>query len=76
VSASVCAEDDWLRLAVRDAGPGFNFDLSAADQDGRLGLAGMRERAQLLGGTFEVQSAVGAGTTVRASWPLPDARSG
>jgi signal transduction histidine kinase len=53
---------------VADDGPGFNPD--AAARSGRLGLAGMRERAELLGGSFEVDSAPGAGTTVRVWWPL------
>jgi len=30
----------------------------------------MRERAELLGGRFAVESSVGAGTTVQAWWPL------
>jgi len=57
-----------LRLAVSDRGPGF--DPEAAEHSGRLGLAGMRERAELLGGTFEVESSPGVGTVVRVCWPL------
>jgi signal transduction histidine kinase len=59
---------DRLRLRVSDHGPGF--DTRLAEQSGGLGLAGMRERTELLGGTFEVESAVGVGTTVQACWPL------
>ena len=68
VAVKVAREADGLRLIVADAGPGFNPD--AAARAGRLGLAGMRERAELLGGSFEVDSAPGAGTTVRVWWPL------
>lgn len=57
-----------LTLAVSDRGPGF--DPEAAEHSGRLGLAGMRERAELLGGTFEVESSPGMGTVVRVCWPL------
>ena len=37
---------------------------------GHLGLQGMRERVELLGGRFDVQSAPDKGTVVRASLPL------
>ena len=55
---------------MADGGPGF--DLQAAERKGRLGLAGMRERTELLSGSFEVQSRPGKGTRVSASWPLPE----
>jgi signal transduction histidine kinase len=70
VAAAVWTEDGALQLEVSDNGPGF--DLDAVERKGRLGLAGMRERAELLGGTFDIRSRPGEGTTVRASWPLPD----
>ena len=68
VAVTLSREADGLRLIVADDGPGFNPD--AAARSGRLGLAGMRERAELLGGSFQVDSAPGAGTTVRVWWPL------
>jgi signal transduction histidine kinase len=55
-----------IRLTVRDDGRGFD---PAANTDG-FGLQGMRERAELLGGTLTVDSAPGQGTTVTASFPL------
>jgi signal transduction histidine kinase len=70
VTASVWAEDGLLQLEVRDHGPGF--DPSAAERTGRLGLAGMRERTELLGGTFEISTRLGKGTLVSACWPLPE----
>jgi signal transduction histidine kinase len=57
-----------LIIEVADAGQGFDPKIMSAD--GRLGLAGMRERVEILGGTFEVQSEAGAGTTIRAHLPL------
>src|SRR5918994_3055805 len=48
-------------LTVSDDGRGFTFDEA---EDG-LGIAGMRERALLVGGEVEVQSRPGTGTTVR-----------
>ena len=39
-----------------------------------IGLAGMRERAQLVGGSLFISGAAGAGTTVRVQVPRRDAR--
>jgi signal transduction histidine kinase len=57
-----------LEVAVRDDGRGF--DPQAAETEGHLGLQGMRERVEVLGGTFYLWSAVGQGTVVRADIPL------
>ena len=56
-----------LTVAVSDGGPGF--DTSAAVMAGRIGLAGMRERIQALGGSFELHSSPGQGTTIEAILP-------
>jgi len=59
-----------VRLRVRDDGVGF--DASNAAQllrEGHFGLAGMRERASLVGGTLEVGSIPGHGTTVEVRLP-------
>ena len=56
-----------VRLAVEDDGRGFD---PSEVTPGRHGLIGMRERAELLGGTFEVESVPGKGTRVEASVPL------
>jgi signal transduction histidine kinase len=53
---------------IEDDGPGF--DVEEAARQGRLGLLGMRERASLLGGTLEIESSPGKGTTVYARIPL------
>ena len=71
VSARVWTEDDELCLAVSDHGRGFV--LEQAERKGRLGLASMRERAELLGGSMWIESRLGHGTTVRLSWPLQEA---
>ncbi len=68
VRARLWSENDLLRLAVPDGGPGF--DPSVAKPAGHLGLAGMRERAELLGGGFQLDSAPGHGVTVQMYWPL------
>jgi signal transduction histidine kinase len=53
---------DRVRVIVEDNGHGF--DAATAMYSGRLGLLGMRERADMLGGRLEIDSAPGAGTTV------------
>jgi signal transduction histidine kinase len=61
-------------LVVEDDGVGFD-DAEAAGWDGGrgLGLAGMRERAALLGGKVAVESRPGRGTTVLARVPVDGA---
>jgi signal transduction histidine kinase/ligand-binding sensor domain-containing protein len=54
---------DGVALEVRDDGSGFAAQ--QGPQPGRFGLTGMRERAAAIGGTLEVVSEPGAGTTVR-----------
>jgi signal transduction histidine kinase len=68
VKVALSATPDELQLRVSDAGPGF--DPRGVDRSGRLGLAGMRERAEMLGGRFDVDSSVGSGTTVQVWWPV------
>jgi signal transduction histidine kinase len=67
VDVSLCDEDGALTLDVRDDGTGFNPN---GDFPGHLGLRSMRERITRLGGTFEIESAPGKGTRIRASLPL------
>jgi two-component system sensor kinase len=60
-----------LRVVVEDDGVGFDPD---APRSGSLGLAGMRERAALVGGRLEVQARPGAGVLVMVEVPLDDER--
>jgi signal transduction histidine kinase len=62
-------DDGRLLLEVEDDGVGFDPD-AAELRSRRLGLTSMEERAQRLGGTLEIRSARGAGTTVRLETPL------
>ena len=71
VEITLTAAPRRVRLAIRDNGTGF---APAAVPEGRLGLVGMRERAQVLGGELRVQSARGRGTTITADVPLDEAR--
>lgn len=65
----VFMDGDLLALEVSDEGPGFAPPSSAAF-NGHLGLAGMRERVESLGGTFSVKSEPGKGTQVTARLAL------
>jgi signal transduction histidine kinase len=62
--------DGRLVLEVRDSGPGFDPSVLASSEG--LGLAGIREQAELLGGGFEIESAPGSGTRLRAWWPVSE----
>jgi signal transduction histidine kinase len=55
-------------IKVSDDGKGF--DLARPVKDEKLGLAGMRQRIESLGGEFDIKSAIGAGTTLTAKLPL------
>ena len=59
------------KVTISDSGQGFQLSGRVADlpRSGKLGLAGMQERAQLLGGTLEVQSIPGKGTTLTVEIP-------
>ena len=65
--------DGNLLAEVSDDGPGF--DVRQRPIQGHLGLAGMRERAELLGGRLELASSAEGGTHVRAFLPLTEAAS-
>jgi signal transduction histidine kinase len=58
------ADDGRLLLEIADDGVGFDPD-AVALRSRRLGLTSMEERAARVGGTLEIRSAPGAGTTVR-----------
>jgi two-component system sensor histidine kinase UhpB len=58
-------ESDGVELTVADDGRGFAFD----ESEGGLGIAGMRERALLIGGELTIESRPGRGTTVRLTVP-------
>jgi signal transduction histidine kinase len=70
------ARDMWIAvreeggdivLTLRDNGVGF--DSSAPGPEGHFGMAMMRERAQVGGGRFEVQSTPGEGATITVRFP-------
>ena len=65
---------DEIALEVRDDGQGFAA--GEAPAPGHYGLTGMSERAAVIGGTLEVTSEPGGGTTVRLRVPARKAVQG
>jgi PAS domain S-box-containing protein len=61
-----------VQLVIRDNGQGLDVSKAQSPDDTThgFGLRGMRERTELSGGTFKIESTPGKGTTVRASWPI------
>jgi len=77
VSVVIRRADATLQVIVEDNGCGFDtatLGVKAGNHHG-LGLDGMRERLALIGGTLEVESAAGAGTTIFARITLDGQRS-
>jgi len=60
---------ETVALEVRDDGRGGALERATETSHGHFGLTGMRERAAAIGGTLEVSSARGEGTTIRLSVP-------
>jgi signal transduction histidine kinase len=70
VEVALHRTQDRLTLEVSDDGRGISEEAVAGAKS--LGLVGMRERARRLGGQFAISGAVGRGTTVTLSVPLPE----
>ena len=68
------ADGDRVGLEIRDDGVGFAPPPgSVLVREGHFGLAGMRERVEMAGGTWAVESQPGAGATIRAAFAAPRA---
>ena len=66
VSVELRGASDATELRVEDDGRGFDISTDGSD---RLGLKGMAERARLVGGSLDVRSEAGTGTTVTLTVP-------
>jgi signal transduction histidine kinase len=77
VSVVISRVDATLQLIIEDNGCGFDVGAMPTKAGGYrgLGLEGMRERLSLIGGTLEIESVVGAGTTIFARIVLDGQRS-
>lgn len=74
VSVSVLARAGTLSVIVEDDGQGFDVSaaLGSGARQSHLGLFGMHERAELIGGNLEIESTPGSGTTVYLRAPLEE----
>jgi PAS domain S-box-containing protein len=66
VHLSLAKVDGKIELMIGDNGRGFDLE----NYRKGLGLTSMRERTELSGGSFTIESTQQAGTMIRASWPL------
>ncbi|CAG0935821.1 Signal transduction histidine-protein kinase/phosphatase DegS [Thermoflexales bacterium] len=60
---------DRVVVVVEDNGLGFDVDVARFAQAGHLGLVGIQERAEMLGGSLVIESTANAGTTVVVEVP-------
>ena len=76
VDVSLELHDDTICMQITDNGQGFTTGVPArSKKSGGLGLLGMRERAEMIGGTLRVDSAAGGPTTVQVRIAAGKART-
>lgn len=68
VTLTLYRNPEEVHLEIRDCGPGFSSEI--IEQGKTLGLISMEERARLVGGTLELTSRPGGGTTIKVAVPL------
>lgn len=77
VTVTIQKVNGSIRLEIFDDGRSFSLDrLLASNARNRLGLLGMRERIEMVGGTFAILPEPGKGTLVRAMIPLTSEQTG
>jgi len=72
IRLNLAKKNHHLHLDIRDNGVGFDLK-NAFSSDGftrGMGLAGMKERAKLSGGSLTIHSQPGKGVRIQAAWPL------
>jgi two-component system sensor histidine kinase UhpB len=71
IQISLARQGDQVKAVVRDDGSGFDLArLHRGELHSGMGLYGMYERARLVGGSIQIDSAPGRGTTMRATVPV------
>jgi PAS domain S-box-containing protein len=76
VSILLERRSDSVSLIIEDDGIGFDAERAFGDVNGGFGLIGMRERAMLVGGTLEIESEPGGGTTIAIRIPATHVAAG
>jgi PAS domain S-box-containing protein len=76
-SLTLSYHDDRVEVVTHDAGPGFEMRSIAMADGHHVGMAGMHERAALIGAQLDIRTSVGTGTTVTLVVPAarPEARA-
>jgi signal transduction histidine kinase len=70
-NVSIQAEPGAICMEISDNGKSFDTAaVSGGKRRTRFGIVGMRERAEMVGGTFAIESIRGQGTTVRVQIPI------
>ena len=70
VEINIRADKSIIIMEIADDGKGFEVaGTGSAKKNNRLGLLGMRERVEMIGGTFRITSTLGKHTTVRVELP-------
>ena len=77
VEVSIQKLPDGICMKIKDDGKSFQVErVLHAKGSKRLGLLGMRERLEMVGGNFDVESAPGKGTTITAQIPIRQSSRG
>jgi signal transduction histidine kinase len=68
-----CSDEHTFALEIQDNGRGFNLadEKAKKDKSGGVGVKSMMNRANLIGATITIDSAIGKGTTVKITIPIP-----
>lgn len=70
VEVTIEERENRIRMTIKDDGRGFQVsEKTCSTNKIRLGLIGMRERAEMMGGSFQVQSAPGGPTELQVEVP-------
>jgi signal transduction histidine kinase len=77
IEISLARRDGQIWLEIRDDGCGFDPQSAGQHtaQASGFGLAGMRERAEICGASFRIDSSPGEGTRIATKWPLDVAQA-
>ena len=70
VKIAISAAGKAIRMEISDNGKSFQVRKTLLQDNQRLGLVGMNERMEMVGGSLAIESAPGRGTTVRAEIPF------
>jgi signal transduction histidine kinase len=76
VTLSLASIDGRIEMTVTDNGVGFDLERVPSPEmsERGMGLASMRERAELSGGLLSIKSEKGQGTVIHAAWPVDSVR--